>query len=459
MTRLLLGCALVGAAALLARCTDPTVIGGELLEGNQLPVAFTDTLPVRFSTELLDPSQASTFDVTAAPFPVGCIDDPLLGTLRASVGLQLLERDSGLTLLGTVVDSIVLVLPVDTAARLGEVGEVVSLRVVQAAPGTIDTTEATSATPLRTTDVVYGTYSAVPPVASATVNFFGNDTLSVDSVGPSIRIPLNDQFRADVSSALAANAPLDTTFSFRDSVFAENFAGIVVEATDCSGALAAVTIGGDGGARFGVKIFYTRDGRQRQYTLGAFRPTTTDFKVRPYYAHDYTGTLAAELLTGAASPDTLSVIQSLDGLYTEVVFPDVAALSGQAVNYALLEVPVVRDGFVEPLAGLLPARRDAVGNFTSLGASNAQFTAAFRPEEGGTLTRVAAEAGAGVDSVDVYRFNLTSYFQQIAEGNVDPVVALLPAGRIQVAGRSLLAGPGRAEGPRARLLLATTSLP
>jgi len=459
MLRLSLYFLLLAVSSLLVRCTDPTVIGGELLDGNQLPVVFSDSLPVQLTTQLGDTSQVASFQVSAGSFAVGCLQDPLLGTSRASVGFELLERDSSIQLDGLTIDSVVLVLPLDTSAQVGDPTALVSLRVLQAEAGTITLLEPLTSEPLVSTGVEYGTYAAVPPRNETTENFFGANETTVDTVAPQIRIPLNQNFIDDIRPALDQGIASDTTTAIKDSLFAELFAGLIIEASDCSANFPAVSVIDANSSRFGVRIYYNRDDSLGQYSLSFFRNGTTTFKFRPFYQHEYASTFASSLLTGAADSDSISVVQSLDGLITKVSFPDLAPLNGVAINFARLQIPIIRDGFAQPLDRLVPARRNSVGDLVPIGASSATFDAPFAAIEGGALERIAAPAGSTRDSIDVYNFNLTSYFQAIAEGTQTGDLFLLPVGQVQIGGRSLLVGPDNDEAIGARLLLATTTLP
>ena len=449
----------LATVALLIRCTDPTVIGGELLDGNQLPVQFTDTFAVEFNAELSDTSQVVNFSVASGSFAVGCLDDPLLGTVRASVGFELLERDSSLSILGVTIDSAVLVLPLDISSQVGDTTAVVELQVSQAEIGTATLPEALTSDPLESTGTVYGNYVGVPSRRETTVNFFTPDSVRVDTVAPQLRIPLNQQFITDLQPALNQGAAIDSTNAYKDSLFAQAFGGLIIEPLNCSGTLPAVSVTNANAGRFGVYLYFTRGGRQFQYTLSFFRGGANAFNFRPTYQHDYAGSFGASLLTGSADADSVSVIESLDGLATRVSFPDLNLLNNKAVNFAQLEVPILRDGFSEPLARVTPVRRNAVGDYVAIGASRADNNQPFAASEGGTVETVAAPAGSTPDSIEIYRFNLTSYFQLLAEGVVDSDLYLIPVGRVQLPGRSLLAGPDNDSGVSTRLVLATTTLP
>ncbi len=457
MTRLLLVSLTACMALALMRCTDPTVIGGDLLDSNQLPIAFTDTLPISLSTTQSTPSQITSFSVGAGAFAVGCIDDPVFGNTTAKVGFELIERDSTLNLFGATIDSVVLVLPLHPARQLGDTTAEVSLQVLQAAPGTLETDEKSTADPLDDTGVIYGTFTGVPPRAPTSVNFFTPDSIRVDSVNPQLRIALNQQFIDDIRPALNAGASRDTIDAFQDSVFAENFAGIILAPTGCSATLPAVSVLGSNGGRFGVTFFYTRDSRQFQYTLSFFRSGASNVPFRPVYTHNYAGSLAEEVLAGTGG-DSIALVQSLDGLATRVDLSSVTTLGNVAVNFATLEIPVIRDDFTDPVVRLVARRRNSVGDFVSISAASTTGDGTFELREGGTIVRAAAPLGASVDSIDVYRINLTSYIQRIANGERDPEVYLLPFGQVQLGGRSILAGANFPDTP-ARLLLATTRLP
>ena len=125
-----------------------------------------------------------------------------------------------------------------------------------------------------------------------------------------------------------------------------------------------------------------------------------------------------------------------------------------AVNYALLDLPVVRDGFTAPVSVVDLQVRNSVGDLVNATG----YTVIGDPTADDVVVRVGPY-GPAEDSVDVYRFNVTEYLQGVATGEREAAVVLVPRNRSTVARRSILNLEASDELPGARLLLATTELP
>ena len=449
----------------LAACTDPTAIGGALVDGTQLPLVYTDTIPLELTTELPIAGYVGFSQLSSAEFaPVGCFTSAATGTTNARLGLELIERSGrSFPAAAATIDSVVLVLPLQPGAQAGDVEAPVSLRVLRAEAGTIRQSESVTTTPLASTGVVYGETTVVPPRTRGPVTVYGADSSRVDTLAPQIRIRLDDTFRDDLVAALM-RADTGATTEVRDTNFVAAFPGIIVEGAACGRTLPTVSFAGRDASQFGVSIYYTLDGRTRQYWLSP-RQTQNGTYVAGYsqarleVSRDRAGTPLERLLGGnSALGDSLAIVQSLDGTLVRVSFPDLSAFGARSgVTFAQLEVPVLTraDSTVAPLPGLVVQVANEAGDPTNYSA----FIGAtiYDPREGGSLVRIPDPRG-GADSIQAYRFNVTTLFQSFVSGERDPEFFLVGAARSVLPGEVLLAGP-RATPLRARLIVASAVLP
>lgn len=447
------------ALALLASCTDPTAIGGDLLDGSQLPISYRDDIPVRLTTALAENNSLSTgIQDTEQGVAVGCINSAYTGDLNSRVGMEIVERQDFLDLSSSTVDSIVLILPMATPFQIGDTLATTSLRVVGAVAGSIDSPEPLTSTPLIDNGIVYGETTVIPPRGLVTGTVFTPDTIRVDTFGPEIRIPLNQDFRDAILPVLAASVARDT---ISDSLFIDAFPGIIIEGSDCGGTLPSISLSLARINRMGVFVYYTNDaGEPRQYQLNYRRDANSIGTLRPEYVHNYVGSPAADLLAGNPLDDTLALVQSLSGLMVKVDFPDLSSLNNVGVNAAFLEIPIVpgTEEIISPLVRILPRIRNADGDLINYSAQAEGV--AFDEVEGGSLVSIPDPRSTTSDSILAYRFNLTTFFQGVADGAVDPELFLVAGFQTQLPGESILVGGGGdANALRARLLLATTELP
>lgn len=459
--------ALAALALAVASCTESTVIGADGFTPDALAVSFTDTVPVSLATREAATSLAIDI-LTAGAVNVGCISSGPTGETRATLGMELVgENSQRLDLEAVTVDSVVLVLPIDTTSSLGDRDGELSLTVAQAAPGTIELEEATFADSLARGEGRYGSYVGALPSGETAVNTFVGDTVRVDSVSPQLRISLNGDFRDDIVEALRSTPPGDTLLD--DEVFIAGFPGIIISGSACGDLLPAVSTAPADAPQLGVTIYYTEGAVQRQYRLVNRRLAsngsgllTAGAPLRVAYDNVYDGSPAATLLAGGRVDGIGAVVQGLQGLNTEVMFDDLDFGDGRGINFAELVIPVVPEADVplaatpiDPYASLVLRLPNSSGDLVDYSAVPGQLV--YTRGEGGALETVVDPRG-GVDSVQVYRFNVTTLLQEIVAGQRTPSVFIAPLASNLVAGESALVGE-RDDGLRARLRVITTELP
>ncbi len=460
------------ALCALGACTDPTDIGDVFFDGSQLPVTITDTVELRLRS-VGSAGALANQSANFASIPVGCLESPVTGEVRARLGLELVELAAPRLVIDEIaVDSVVLILPVNPATQLGDTTARTSLRVRSAAPGTIRLATALFDTPLETTGKTYGTYEGPVPRRSGKATTFVADTARVDSVGPQLRIRLNDDFLADARAALSRRTPADTLR--RDSLFAATFAGIIVEGgAACAKTIPTVDFSTSGATTLGVTIYYKQGGKTRQFRLINRRLAQTQqgnilvgpATLRAEYQRDISGSLLERLREGnGPANDSFAVVQAFEGSLIEVSFPDLSGFgTRRGVTFAELEVPVVpgSGGQIRPIESLVVQIRAPSGDlvpYSALPATQQGVAPVFREVEGGVLTTIADPRG-GTDSVQVYRFNVTSLFQSFVSGRrADATLYLAPRNPRALGGETLVYGPGAGQ-LRTRLRVASAVLP
>lgn len=453
----------------IGACTESTVIGADDFAGEALRIT-SDTLPVRLTTVPAATSLATGSLGTTAAY-VGCLSSETTGLTRATLGLELRELPNdgsprgGFDATGVTVDSVRLVLPL--ASRRFFVGDTtaeVSFRVESVEAGSIGREEATLADSVASGGTVYGTYVGTLPEAPFVVNTFVDDSIRVDTVEPQLRIPLGDGFVADLTTALARASPADTLVN--DTAFVERLPGLLLRGTTCGAVLPAFSLSPADAEQFGVTVYYTEDGVQRQYRLvnrrvnTAGQLATTGVPLRLAYANEYGGSTAEALLAGADVEGVGAIVQGLQGLNARVDFDALDFAGERGINFAELILPVAEvvsgDSLptpVRPFDALVLQVANSSGDLVGYSADpNAQT---FTTAEGGLLETVAAPGG-GLDSVRQYRFNVTTLLQEAISGEREPSVFVTPLSADILAGESALVGMGETG---ARVRVVTTELP
>ncbi|MFK8057842.1 MAG: DUF4270 family protein [Saprospiraceae bacterium] len=447
-------------ASFLAACTDATVIGGELVEGSQLPINYQDDTPIKlFTLPAKNTELTNGIQDAESGLPLGCIKSAYTGDLNSRVGMQIVERDSLLDLTTATIDSIVLILPLDTFLQIGDTFATTSLRVLGATAGSFSNPEPETSTSLLDNGVLFGEVTTVPQRQQTTATVFAGDSTRVDTIGPELRIRLNQTFSDLLLPALAASVVRD---SLNDSLFIADFPGIVIEGSDCGGTLPAIDLSLSRNNRMGAFIYYTDNGVQRQYQLNYRRGSTSVGELRPEYVHDSTGTPAEELALNGPIMDSLAIVQSLSGLIVKVDFSDLSVLDNKAINAAFLEIPLVQgtEDVIRALPRILAMVENTSEDLVDYNSGAVDGTVPYSTSEGGSVIKIPDYRSTSNDSIFAYRFNLTKFLQDVNNGDRTPEIFLVPQFQSQLPGESILVGPGGdVNALRARLLLATTDLP
>ena len=429
---------LTGWLCLLGSCNDPTVIGSELLEEDAIETFFTDTVAVHLRTVPAD--SALTYSPSSSSqlvsYFIGNYADPIFGSVRSTLYAQVLPEETARDFSDTRIDSVVVVLPVDSVQTYGEQPQSYGFAVRLLTEG-IDRDElyysntsfATESTTVGTLDQNYR-----PGQAFEIYNPATDTTQSVQQ----IRIPI----QGSVGEFLLSQ---DTTVYRDDSLFLTVFDGISVEATTETNGILAFDLFD---AASGIEVYYTQgDTAVLSVTFGL---SFTDAAKVVQYEHNYAGTIIDPFLQDDAPSDSLVFAQGFSGVETEIRFPDLANLRTRniAVNQALLEIPVVENtessAFGLPTQILLttPDDEGELVLIDDIFAAGENLRSFF-----GGIPVVSSDG-----TQTVYRLNISNYFQALLREEVENELRLSIAVQPQRANRVVLRGSESATNrPRLRL--------
>jgi len=397
------------AFAAFFSCSDPALIGSELLEEDQANLQFTSDIPI----------QAKSFDGTAlqtySPFAAlqltrhlfGNFEDPIMGITEASIYTQIaLGSQSPPNFVIRSFDSIVLSLAYDTLGGYGDVNEAYGVEVYQVTENMSNIADYFSDQTFTTQDTAIGSLNFLPnfnqrvAIKEYTTNNVDGDTISAD---PHVRIHLNPD----------ALTPLfgDTSIYQGDVAFQNAFKGIHIRPTNTtnSGLLSfnfSNTISR-------ISLYYKAGGELQEFQLDfnagnarvlSFNKNQEDAFVEPF-------------LSGVS--DSLLFLQGMAGANTEITFPNLEGFENIVVNRAELELTVASvDGdnaTLYPLTQQLVASQ--LGNVEMEILSDVRSAlfanAPIRTEVFGGIPVVETENGI---TLTKYKINISGYFQQIVEG-------------------------------------------
>ena len=114
-------------------CNDPTSIGAELLEEDQANIGFTDTITLSATTIPSDTIRTYSPSAQIRSYLFGNMTDPVFGTSKSELYLEARLSFLQPDFFSIEVDSIVLVLPYDTASFYGTWQEEFGLDVFELA--------------------------------------------------------------------------------------------------------------------------------------------------------------------------------------------------------------------------------------------------------------------------------------------------------------------------------------
>ncbi len=435
---------LVIAGLGLPSCTDPTQVGSDLLEEDEINVGFIDTLSLQSSTEAGDTvrTYSPEIDLQLGAFLFGDFVDPVFGRSKSELYVQprMQRASNGISLLypdfeGAMLDSVVLVIRYDSNAFYGNFDQTFGIQLQEIMDDIDQSEEYYSNASFNIDNQVITEYEFVPNLDSTEVYYYFDgekDTLSF----PQLRIPLPASFGQRFIDA-------DTLVYTNDSTFLEYFNGLKLSPTKETDGLIAFDFGSLSAVDpiAGIYLYYHVDTIVDQY----------QFQINDYSAkiatfdNDPTGAFVEPFIDNATAEDSLVFIQSMEGLYTRVDFPTVEDLKGLIINKAELEfslATVTGDDPMKyaPVEQLIVLRPNADGDLRAI--SDVTFGSSNLPASLGGVVVAGANG-----QPDYYNLNITAHFQDMIDG-IEPNFLYFSAfPRAERANRVVLYGANHQEFP------------
>ena len=354
-------CVAIAFTVLQTSCNDASSIGADLLDQDQLSVAYIDTFKIETATVREDSVRVPLSDDFLSSYPIGIMEDPVFGSAAAGVYMEFLRNGNLISpkdLVGAKVDSVVMSLQYDSTAygdistprsmEVYRVNEVISptAALIKAAKVFSSQKFSTDATPLGVRNnfvarTKYKTGTGTSEVCNDCVTINSTvwlenkkiDSLVTIKLDPHVRIRLDNSFGTEVLG-------YDTLSLNTDVEFRKKLKGFYLKPTSknagmvnyllTAGTLNSVTYN----SQTNVTIYYKdATGRQRRYQMfadpGAVK--VSNFK------HDYSPTLlnAFAKTTG----DSTIYVQAMAGTNAKITLPSLTNLknSNIIVNKAELE--------------------------------------------------------------------------------------------------------------------------
>jgi hypothetical protein len=432
----------IGAALLaLFSCNDPTVIGSDLLSGDQLDINFTDS--VTFTSYVQKEDSVLTYDpnpfATAfQSFPCGEFIDPVFGKTTASISAGVLLGSKPPNFSGATLDSMVLILPWQSGKVYGKIDELYTLEVFELQEKLFVDSTYYSNRQLAIGSSPIGSYQFTPkPGDSVQVIIPDPDSLRFQKLPPHLRIKLDDAFSQQFFEADSLNFASDTAFL-------KFFKGFHVKAASQNGGMLSFNLYN---ALAGISVYFHRDSN---FTTHVFPVSLTNVATAQF-KHNYEGTLVENFIgkKGEVS-DSLIFIQGMSGVNTVLEFPYVQTLGDIIVNKAELEFTIMN----------LPQDDMAYTSIDQIVVSEIVNDTTFVDIVDVISTRRIAQNDfyrffGGNPSGGKYKLNISAHFQDMIRGVKSNKLLVRVYFKPEKTSRVVLGGPSHSISP-AKLNLSFT---
>ncbi len=439
--------ALLLALVVIHSCSDPTLIGSELLEEDQANLVFTDQVPIRTKTVL--GSQVQTY----SPFTVlqlsnqlvGNFEDPILGKSTASLYSQISIGSEQPDLEFALFDSIVLSLAYDTTGgSYGDLSQPFGLEVLRVEEDMVNTENYNSDQTFSTNPMPLGSVEFIPNLNEAVPIKDFTGTEPVDTTAPPhIRIRLDE--------ALGESLLADTLLYVSDTAFQNLFKGIYIRPTQVTPGMLSFDLDQEISR---ISLYYQSRQQPKEYRFD-FTPANARIV---NFVHDYENSVVEPFLN--KEMDSLLFLQGMTGLNVEVKFPDLSNLENIVVNKAELELTLAtsaEDHILYPPSDQIVISSNNNGELDVISdVRSALF--AQQPIDTDIFGGIPLETSVNGLILTKYKINMSSHFQDIIEGNVDNSIILVSGSeqsslyfqitpKAERASRSIFYGPNHSQFP------------
>ncbi|MBK8489448.1 MAG: DUF4270 family protein [Saprospirales bacterium] len=427
---------------LLNSCTQPGIIGSDLLKGDQIGVSFTDTLPFIAYVQLTDSVKTYGSDLGEQlnSYLCGQFADPVFGLSSAVINAQLvLNSGNPPNFEGATLDSMVLILPYVASRVYGDTTEAYQLEVYLLDEDMLDTANYYSNKTFAATQLIGSTTIFPSPSDSLEILIHGSDTMGTQLVVPQVRIRMDDAFAQSILTE-------DTLVLESDTSFLEKYKGIQIRGASQNKGMLSFNLNS---SLAGLTVYYHVDTIFSQYS---FKYTSTSVRMVSF-SQDYSSAPANAFLQDSTLCDSLLFVQGTSGLGMVLEFPDISLLENKLINRAELEFTVITlpedMGYAfDPVSQLIVSEIKDDG------------TLAIIPDVSVGLARqdLPFLFGGNIDEEGMpqtYKMNLSAYFIDLKNGDAGNRILITPLTRAELANRVVLCGPKHPDYP-AKIKLSLT---
>jgi len=398
-------------------CTEPTLIGSDLLDEDQADLNFRNDIPVDVKTILGEP--VPTFNrfqpLQLDHFLLGELEDENFGTSTASIYTQL-SKSTGRPESDIIVDSLILSIAYDTVGQYGDFSKPFEVEVFQVKEEIDPQSDYNSDQVFATEMMPIGSATVVPSFDTVRIINYSNGTANTTFEQAHIRIPLN----LDFAELLAT----DSTIYISDTTFQNFLQGLYIKPIGASNGIVPLTFENNNISR--LTLYYTAKIRgiknefRYPFLFGQGRVN--------HFEHEYEGATAATNLD--LDNTGLLYLQSMAGLNMEVSFPDLSSLTNIVINRAELEFTVASDPDTTnfPIVEQLVATSfDRVQNVRTGIVDVGHAIVGSNPLNTSVFGGIPIKEDVNGHILTKYKINVSAHFQGIVSG-AEPNNIIITAG-------------------------------
>ncbi len=418
-------------------CSRPTLVGGDLLDGDIVQLEFTDTLPLIVKSVKEDSilTFEENFGLFITNFLLGNVDDPVFGHYDASIYSQLRPNFVNKRFGDGLLDSVVLQLAYDTSALYGyyrtDQMDLQVFRVIEEMPFTED---------LYSNDSFEIEMTPLGELLDFRPAPFDSVSITIDTnefdLKPHIRIKLDKFFGDELIN-------LDTSLYSTFDTFVDYFKGMHIRASSDDNSMLGINMN-DPNTK--LVLYYKDQDIQRTFDYFFDQGAVKFSRMN----HDYTGSPVESFIDDAILGDSLIFMQGMSGLNIEVDFGDLSFLENRIINHAELDIYHVTE-FPDDEPFIFPATQGLLAKKVNADTSELEdISDVITALQLGTLGLFGGDQmDVTVDNVELFKYtiNITNHFQAMVEGDETSKIYLQTIAKPRNPYRGIFYGPQNSEFP------------
>ena len=430
---------------LIVKCTDPSVIGGNLVEDELINLQSSDTFTI--SAKTIPGDSILVYDNESGlrsllRYLVGKIEDPVFGSTEVLSYGQLRMEAENRRIEDYSIDSVVLTLVYSDGGFYGDPGTTMDLEIfeLQESLTSLDTIYSNQYFE-EALNPIGGLYDYLPKPQEPFIQIDSSggsiDTLELD---PRVRIKIDHSFGEKILD-------LDSVYLSTNEMFLSMINGISIRAGSSVDQILAFDLLNQDTE---LTIYFKEEDSKKQFKL-----FFSDESVKSmHYELDYTAAIVSDFLSNPEKGDSLLFVQGNAGTNIEFNFPHLNTLNDVLINSAELELIfadlVDLDTIAFPPMQYLNMKyRDDDGRLIEVpdkALSDALTGFNFESKYFGGYLEEWEDNVSGMKMYR-YRFNLSTYIQELVDQNTVPNLYI--ESRLQPidVSRSVVFGPGHSKYP------------